>query len=286
MGKDSLAQIAPVETAIGPPSATARRLVDASVSDNTRRAYAGALSQLDAWLAGQKLEDAALAAYLAALHDAGRAASSAAMAVAAARFRARLAGQTDPAGERTARVLAGYRRTAGDRGRGQARAFSAADLAAVLATCHLPRRRGRGIESDQVAAARGRLDAVIAGLLFMGGRRRSEVSALRWADVADAGDGDGILVTVRRSKTNEEGETNDVRYLKDGAARAVRTLRVGTSPEPARRVVPLSPQMIGLRFTVAAAVAGIERRVTAHSGRVGLASELTSRGALPVTGVN
>ena len=45
---------------------------------------------------------------LSALNDAGRAASSAAMAVAAARFRARLAGQADPAGERTARVLAGY----------------------------------------------------------------------------------------------------------------------------------------------------------------------------------
>ena len=87
MVKDSLAVIAPVETAIGPPSATARRLVDASVSVNTRRAYAGALGQLDAWLAGQKLDDAALAAYLAELHDAGRAASSAAVAVAAARFR-------------------------------------------------------------------------------------------------------------------------------------------------------------------------------------------------------
>ena len=43
------------------------------------------------------------------------------MAVAAACFRAKLAGQPAPAGERTARVLAGYRRTAGDRGRGQAR---------------------------------------------------------------------------------------------------------------------------------------------------------------------
>ena len=79
--------IAPADTAIGPPSVTARRLVDASVSVNTRRAYAGALGQLDAWLAGQKLDDAALAAYLAELHDAGRAASSAAVAVAAARFR-------------------------------------------------------------------------------------------------------------------------------------------------------------------------------------------------------
>ena len=50
----------------------------------------------------------------------------------------------------------------------------------------------------QVALERGRLDAVIAGLLFMAGMRRSEVSALRWADAAD---GDGVLVTVRRGKT-------------------------------------------------------------------------------------
>ena len=131
MAADSLAAKASAPAALGRPTATARRLVNASLSDNTRRAYAGALGQLDAWLDGQKLDDAALAAYLAELHDAGR-----------------------------------------------------------------------GVESDQVAAARGRLDAAIAGLLFMGGLRRSEVAALRWADVEDAGDADGILVTVRRSETN------------------------------------------------------------------------------------
>ena len=68
--------------------------------------------------------------------------------------------------------------------------------------------------------------------------RRSEVSALRWADVEDAGDGDGILVTVRRSKTNQVGETSDVRYLKNGAARAVRALRTAIAPAPAGRVDP------------------------------------------------
>ena len=103
----------------------------------------GALGQLDAWLDGRRLDDAALAAYLAEFHDAGRAALSAATAVAAARFRARLAGQADPAGARTARVLAG------DRGRGQACPFRAA--------------------ADQAAVARGRLAGMIAGLLFMGG---------------------------------------------------------------------------------------------------------------------
>ena len=269
---DPPARIDTSEAAIGRPTATARRLVDASVSANTRRAYAGALRRLDAWLDRRELDDAALAAYLAELHDAGRAASSAAMAVAAACFRAKLAGQPNPSGERTARVLAGYRRTASDRGRGQAGPFSASsDLAAVLATCHRSRRRGRGIESDEVAAERGRVDAVIAGLLFMAGMRRSEVSALRWSDVVDATDGDGVLVRVRVSKTNQDGEVNDVRFVKDGVARALRTLRAATSPEPADRVVPLSAQMIGLRFTAAAQAAGVESRVTAHSGRVGLA---------------
>ena len=95
-------------------------------------------------------------------------------------------------------MLAGYRRTAGDRGRGQARPFGFSDLAAALATCHTPRRRGRGVESVQVALERGRVDAVIAGPLFVARMRRGEVSALRWADVVDSTAGDGTLVTVRR----------------------------------------------------------------------------------------
>ena len=86
--------------------------------------------------------------------------------------------------------------------------------------------------------------------------RRSEVSALRWADVAASAAGDGMLVTVRRGKTNPSA----------------------SSPSPGDPVVPLSPQMVGLRFQAAARSAGVEP-VTAHSGRVGLASELTSRGA-------
>ena len=90
---------------------------------------------------------------------------------------------------------------------------------------HRPRRRGRGVESEEVALERGRLDAVIAGLLFMAGMRRNEVSALCWADVVDTTDGDGMLITVRRSKTNQEGEMTDVRFVKDGVVRALRTLR-------------------------------------------------------------
>ena len=121
---------------------------------------------------------------------------------------------------------------------------------------------------------------MIAGLLFMGGLRRSEVSALEWRDVSDArdGDGDGMLIAVRQSKTNQEGDAADVRYLKNGAANAIRTLRAADAA-PTDRVIGLSPLQIQRRFTAAARAAGIEARVTAHSGRVGLASELTARGA-------
>ena len=94
-----------------------------------------ALRRLDAWLDGRPLEDATVAAYLAELHDqepgAGRAP------------RRRWPRRLPRPGERTARVLAGYRWTAGNRGRGQARPFGAADLA-VLATCRQPRLGDRG----------------------------------------------------------------------------------------------------------------------------------------------
>ena len=259
---------------------TTRRLADASISLNTRRAYLGALRRLDAWRGTEPLTDALLAAYLGELFEAGRAPATAALAVAAIKFRAKLAGQPDPAGEATARVLAGYRRTAADRGRGQAAPLSADGLAAILATAERPRTDGRGVESTTTAQRRSRTDAVIAGLLFMGGLRRSEVSALEWRDVSDASDGDGLLITVRQSKTNQEGEAADVRYLKNGAAKAIRTLRAAAAAAaPTDRVIGLSPLQIQRRFTAAARAAGIEVRLTAHSGRVGLASELTARGA-------
>ena len=257
---------------------TTRKLADASISVNTRRAYLGALRRLDAWRGTAPVDDASLAVYLGELFEAGRAPATAALAVAAVRFRAKLAGQPAPAGEATARVLGGYRRTAADRGRGQAAPLRADGLAAILATAERPRTDGRGVESPTTAHRRGRLDAVIASLLFMGGLRRSEVSALEWRDVSDARDGDGVLLTVRTSKTNQEGDAADVRYLKNGPAKAIRTLRAADAA-PTDRVIGLSPLQIQRRFTAAARAAGIEARVTAHSGRVGLASELTARGA-------
>ena len=107
----------------------------------------------------------------------------------------------------------------------------------------------------------------------MGGLRRSDAAALEWRDVADARDEDGLLIAVRRSKTNPDSETADVRFVKGDVASAVRALREWHGDvDPANRVVGLSAQAISERFAAAA-------RLTAHSARVGLASELTAPGA-------
>ena len=109
---------------------------------------------------------------------------------------------------------------------------------------------------------------MIASLLFMGGLRRSEVSALEWRDVSDARDGDGVLLTVRTSKTNQEGDAADVRYLKNGAANAIRTLRAAAADAaPTDRGDRVCPRY---RFSAGSprppAPPASKARVTAHSG--------------------
>ena len=267
------------DTSLTAATATARVLADASVSENTTRMYRSALAAFDA--SGYELTDAGIASYLGMLYDSGRAAATASMAVAAIKFRAKLAGghPTTEIGPATARVLAGFRRSATDRGRGQAHGMTADDLAAIIATAGRRRKREqRGLESEAYATKRGELDAVIAGLLFMGGLRRSEVASLTWRDISDATD-DGLLVRVRRSKTNQDGDRTDIRYLKNGGAAAVRRLRASRSPAETDRVVPLTGQGVGRRIEAAGRAAGVDGRLTGHSGRVGLASELTARGA-------
>ena len=156
-----------------------------------------------------------------------------------------------------------------------------------MATASIPRRTGRGMETEAAAADRGATDRAIVAVLFQGGLRRSEAAALRWADVQDAADGRGIVVYVRRSKTDQDGTAADVRYLKNGCAAALRQLRdrltvqrSGLRPDGTGQVLGgINGQSIARRLTAAASAAGIEGRITGHSGRVGLAVELTRRGA-------
>ena len=145
-----------------------------------------------------------------------------------------------------------------------------------------PRTDGRGVESPTTAHRRGRLDAVIASLLFMGGLRRSEVAAVRLNGVTcrTPATATACCSPCGPRKRITRGTPPTCAILKNGAANAIRTLRADRpDAAPTDRVIGLSPLQIQRRFTAAAHAAGIEARVTAHSGRVGLASELTARGA-------
>ena len=176
------------------------------------------------------------------------------MVVATVKRSARDAGTAVPIGPLTRRALDGFRRTdAADAPprRGQASGLTADEcatvLATVLATCLRPRRTGRSLERPKTAERR-LVDGAIVALLFHGALRRSEVAALCWADV-DFSDGDDVVVTVRRSKSNPTGGRADVRRLVGGCAAAVRSLHAAVSPEPGDSVVGR----------------------TSHGGRVGLA---------------
>ena len=60
-----------------------------------------------------------------------------------------------------------------------------------------------------------------------------------------------------------------MRFVKAGVARALRTLRAATSPEPGDRVVPLSAQMVGLRSQPPLKPLASKSRVTATRDGLG-----------------
>ena len=210
-------------------------LRDARAS-NTRRQYRSAWAAWCAWCAdhghqAMPADPVHVAAYLAERTEQGAAASTVRVARAAIGATHRDQGTADPtAHDGVRRVLKGLTRQAVGRGRGQAQAITADDCAAIIATASQPRRTGRGLESKAVAAARGAVDRAIVAVLFQGGLRRSEAAALTWGDVQDATAGAGILVHVRRSKTDLDG-TRGGRALSQGRLRR----RAPPTPRPAHR---------------------------------------------------
>ena len=257
-----------------PPSA--RALAEASLSAETRRIYAGALERLDTYLGDAELNDKALAGYLGHLFDRGKSAASAGLVVAAVRLRARLMGQVSPVSIATERVLAGFRREARDRGRGQVVGirWEQADAAAAIAA-----------KSGNLAGLR---DAAILAVASDALLRVSEVSALDVEDLAGEPDGSGRL-TVRRTKSDQEG-VGTVQYIGPSTLRRVRAWlhAAGISSGPLFRRVRRGGHLDASRLQVRsvrqivaerARDAGIEGRVSGHSLRVGAAQSLAAAGA-------
>ena len=151
-------------------------------------------------------------------------------------------------------------------------------------------RQARGLTADAVATVRGALNGgadALPGALTMAivsvtadaGLRRSEAAALLWGDIARDADGSG-RITVRRSKTDREGEGAVVAVTPAAMADLDRLAALrGGDPDPSASVFGLSDRQISRRIASAARAAGLGDGYSGHSARVGMAQRMTRNGA-------
>jgi site-specific recombinase XerD len=256
---------------------------NAAMAINTRRAYRADWRDFAAWC--ERHRRAALpavpetvAAYLAALAD-HRKTSTITRRLSAIAQAHKTAGFPSPTGEAAVRqVAAGIRRKHGTHQQGKEAAVTA-DLRAMVGTLD--------------ASLPGLRDRALLLLGFAGAFRRSELVALDVADVTRTRD--GLVVRLRRSKTDQEGigrevgipygstpMTCPVRALEDWLAAA--GITAGPLFHPIDRhgnVRPrrLTDQSVALIVKRAALAAGLNPQVYAgHSLRAGLATAAAQAG--------
>ena len=187
----------------------------------TRAAYASDWRDFAAWCASRgatalPAHVGIVAAYLSWLADSGRKACTIGRRAAAIGYHHKMAGHEPPTNQEGVRaVLRGIRRTIGAAREGKAPA-TADVLKQMLALC-----------PDTLA---GKRDRALLALGFAGAFRRSELRA-RGRDLAETPD--GLRVTIRRSKTDQEGQGAEVAIQ---AGRSRRTAPAQIVKRYARRV--------------------------------------------------
>lgn len=263
----------------------ARDYVEAAKAPNTRRAYRTQWATFSTWCEAHDQEPlpaapATLALYLADRARLGRKVASLGLALSAIRATHRDAGLADPAAVPEVRtVWEGIRRTHGTAQR-RATPLTATAIRAVVAS----------FPSDALRFVRDRAMILLG---FAGAFRRSELVALDVTDVA-FDPVRGVVVTVRRSKTDQAGAGADVAipFASLVEVCAVRTLRrwidaTQLTTGPLFRSVDrhgnvgqrLDGRDVARIVKGAAARAGIEASlVSGHSLRAGLATTAACAG--------
>ncbi|MDE0036348.1 MAG: tyrosine-type recombinase/integrase [Gammaproteobacteria bacterium] len=254
---------------------------DAAMAENTRNKYVGALRRYESWLDGRSPTDRLLADYLGVMYDRGLAPPSAVTAVAAVKRAALESARAGyeiaehPAGGLAAQRRERFRREGAGRGRGQAR----------------PLRWEDADEMCEHAEAnddpRGFRDAALIGVISSALLRIAEASALDAGDVSFQKDG-SAHIEIHRSKTDQHGD-GAVGHIVPAAAARLRKWMDTAGIESGPLFRPVPGRRIGETRLGAAAIcgvikrrakqAGIARRVSGHSLRVGAAQSLVEEGA-------
>ena len=193
----------------------------------------------------------------------------------------RQAGYADPTRTYAVRkAVAGLART-NPQPPGQAKALTAAGLAAIRATACQPRKLGgmaNRHEAPENARSRGLMDIAICSIMRDALMRRSEAADLRWSDIEVHEDGTGRLL-IRRSKTDQEGK-GFVTYL--GPATVMDLLEIRPAEaDPEDKIIGLTGNAIGRRIRAAALTSDLGDGFSGHSCRVGMAIDLARQGDHP-----
>jgi len=200
--------------ALGPDLAAAVDLAKAEKAASTRRAYGTDFRLFKAWCDGKGVSSLAaspetVAAFLAAETGNGTKPSTLGRRVAAIRYAHKLAHLDTPTdSEAVKATLRGIRRTFGGAKVRKAPAI-AAKVQAMVA-----------LAPDRLTGLR---DRALLLLGFAGAFRRSELVALDVADVEETET--GLLVTIRRSKTDQEGEGVTIAIARGVVACPAKALR-------------------------------------------------------------
>ncbi len=262
-------------------SDSVQRLIQSSISENTKCSYERELKELEIWLENRPLTDILLSEYLTLCYERGLSPASIAMIPAAVRFSARLSGIESPIGILTERTFAGIRRKGRDRGRGQVTGLTFTETKFLV---------------GQIAkhGVKGIRDAALFSLMSDCMLRVSELVAVRPADVEITSDGSGRL-HLPKSKTDQEGAGatlyvgaptmerihNWLHLIEqqigeiDQNAKLFRSIRKGGHIQ----LTGMSTQGIRKNLKQYVSEAGLQGRFSGHSFRVGTAQSLAQRGA-------
>lgn len=181
---------------------------------SSRRAYRSDFAIFAAWCRARGLEPLpastdTVAAFLAAQANAGAKASTIGRRAAAIRYAHRLAGHEPPtSAEAVKAVMRGIRRTIGT-AKDQKAPATGDRIGAML----------RAIPETLI----GKRDRALLLLGFAGAFRRSELVALTVADLAEV-EG-GLRVTIRHSKTDQEGQGQEIAIPAGGRLRPVEAVQ-------------------------------------------------------------
>jgi integrase len=264
--------------------ASTMHYAEAEKAEATRAAYASDFRLFATWCAARSAcplpaHPGIVAAYLSALADSGSKSSTIGRKAAAIGYHHKMAGigPLPTASEGVRATLRVIRRTLGTATQGKTPATH--DLiAAMLATC-----------GDRMI---GKRDRALLAFGFASAMRRSELCALDLADISEAPD--GLRVLIRRSKTDQEGQGQEIAIPRGYRLRPVEALQTwldaaGITAGPVFRSVsksgkvgdgPLDHDSFGAVIKKLAARAGLDpANFAGHSLRSGFLTSAAESGA-------